>query len=203
MSTATEIYEVLLIHAELDEISGREVRAALVESGFSVISSLEIVRSERLIGDRLRKAIIGADAVVFLFSPASDDRLLLLQLGAASALEKPIFIVRSGVSVDDLPTYARKFPSFPISHPEEIVASLRSQQQSDSADWEVWRETLEHYYKKKKVASISALEADYQQLESIAKGISKSSRLGREVSADDVYYRLLRMQKLGLLPDEK
>jgi hypothetical protein len=196
MSTAVELYEVLLIHAELDEFSGREVREALTESGFSVVSSLDIVRSERLIGDRLRRAIIGADAVVFLFSPASSDSLVLLQLGAASALDKPIFVVRSGISVDDLPTFAKQFPSFPISHLDEIVASLRRQQQLDSVDWEFWKSKLIPYYKK--FGPLNELENDYPHLDKIARSMSEFVK--REVSPDEVFYKLLRMKRLGQLP---
>jgi hypothetical protein len=196
MSTATDLYEVLLIHAAGDEVGGQEVREALVESGFSVVSSLDIVRSEKLVGERLRKAIIGADAVVFIFSPASSDALLLIQLGAASALDKSIFVIRSGVSVDDLPTFAKRFPSFPISHLDEIVASLRKQQRLDASDWEFWKSKLIPYYRK--YGPLDELENDYPHLDKIARRMSGFVK--RDVSPDEVFYKLLRMKRLGQLP---
>ncbi|RIK75550.1 MAG: hypothetical protein DCC68_20965 [Planctomycetota bacterium] len=196
MSTVTQPFDVFIVHAPTDAAFARKVAQRLTDSGFNVLDD-DWAEPGIPYGDAIREAINNSDAVVVLSTPASlDSEYVFLELGAATAWDKPIFVVRSGVSSDDLPVSLSPYWNCPVSELSKLTATLKSRLREEL----IRLSDEERAWLAKACADVGLPidELEYYQLEGIADRVSRRS--GKRISAETVMQELIRQRKQDKLP---
>jgi hypothetical protein len=196
MSTVTRPFDIFIVHAQSDAASVLDIAQKLSDSGFNILDD-EWVEPGRPFGEGIRDAINNADAIVVLSTPASlKSDYVFIEIGAATAWDKPIFVVRSGVSVNELPVSLSPYWNCPISEMDQLTATLSSRLHEESI-----RLNDEEQAVLAKVYADFRLpvdELEYDQLEKIADRVSR--RTGKQISAEMAMQGLIRMKKQAVQP---
>ncbi len=128
MSVQTSTHDVFLSYSITEGRTADLVRLAFSEAGLCVFDAAAIEMGSK-IENVLREAIIETAAVVVVVdaqrAPASTT---MIELGAAMAWRKPIYVVYADTDVVKLPSYLREYPNYPISRIDDLVRAVRHSQ---------------------------------------------------------------------------
>ena len=134
MNTLTGAPAVFLSYTASDANIADVVEAKLVDAGIKVFDHRDIAKGAN-IDETLRQALVESSALVMIASPASmKSSWLPLEVGAAMVWNKPVHVLRSGVSAKQLPTFLRPFKSYPLSKLSQVVKALSTEVESNGFD---------------------------------------------------------------------
>jgi hypothetical protein len=195
IATSSQGFDVFVSHSAEDRDAAEAVARRLGEAGMSVQFDRDLFVPGRKWESALRKALVESDAFVLLVDssqPVSPNGTF--ELGAAMALQKPVFVVQTDGQSGDLPGYLRHYAAFPLAKIERLASSIRDVCEP-LANGE--RESLIAAYQELGVPS-DRLLADPLAIEQLGDTFKK--RAGRSVPARNLASELLRMRKAGRLP---
>jgi hypothetical protein len=187
-------YDVFLSHAATDGAVAREIIAALEVAGLQTFHP-GAVESGADVSDAIWYALAESRALVVILSPGVPTNALgLVELGAATAWNKPIFVLLNDPASTKLPPALAAYPVYPINRLEEVIQAIRSGFESLTEE------------------DLKALATVYQRLRVPAEELTDSpSALQRltgyfnrtahkQLSGERLLSELFRMRKTGQLP---
>jgi nucleoside 2-deoxyribosyltransferase len=190
------MFTVFLSHSVADREQADRVMRGLADAGLEVVDPRAIVTGASW-KDDVWDALTKSDALVVLADarrePSAD---VAVELGAAMAWHKPIFVVRTdGDPAAPLPAaYFAGLPTFPSSRLADVVSSIRLQAAPLS---EADRTNLRVAYAELAVPSDQYL-TNPELVDELATRFT--ARSAKRVAGERLVQELMRMQKSGTLP---
>jgi hypothetical protein len=125
MSTATPTYDVFISHSSRDREFAADVADRLAAEGLQPFYGASVP-----IGEDVSKAIWDALAECRAFSvivspDSTPDAMGMVELGAATAWHKPIFVLLNGPASSRLPEALQQFPAYPRNRVDEVLSHIR------------------------------------------------------------------------------
>ena len=186
--------DVFLSHSALDSRIAREIAASLKAAGLETFraDAMEPVRDssqaiwEALAESRALIVIVSADAPI--------PPMGMVEIGAAAAWNKPIFLVVNGPPSTKLPPGLSSYPAYPLAHLEEVIRAIRS---SFEPLTEEQRAVLLRVYQKMET-SADQLGQSPKALRELTRQVNKFTH--KQFSGERLLSEILRMRKKGQLP---
>ncbi len=124
MSVTSDAYDVFLAFSMRDASIAAVVRQALAEGGLDVFTS-DAMKSGEDWGEQIQRALVASQALVVVLSrPSELPPSMLVEVGAAMAWKKPIFVLLDGMPRTQVPAFLQGFRIYPIAKLSEVVAAI-------------------------------------------------------------------------------
>jgi hypothetical protein len=120
-------YDVFLSHSVRDEGLAAVVKLQLAEAGLSVFaaSGLDLAEGGRPnseLADAVLRALVESSALVAILTPAHRDSPALgVEVGAAWAQQKPVYVLVEGDGSSTLPPHLRRFQVYPLADLSRVI----------------------------------------------------------------------------------
>jgi len=194
MTKNSRTYDVFLSFALADAGTAGLVSRALSEAGLDVFTPEEIEPASKL-SEAVWQALAESSALVAVINPDRPPAAsLAVELGAAMAWHKPIYVVHSEPANTRFPSYLSDFPAYPVSRIEDVVQSIARQTVPLST---TELKQLRDIYARTATPTDQLLRRP-AAAEQLARSFEKAS--GRKVSAEQLVHELVRLRKKGELP---
>ncbi|MBI1918830.1 MAG: toll/interleukin-1 receptor domain-containing protein [Planctomycetes bacterium] len=191
-----KVSDVFLAHAATDSPLAREVANACRAEGLEVFTTAELSLGVD-VGDAVWDALAECRALIVLLSPSEVTSSMWIEIGAAQAWNKPIFVIVTDPSMVRLPPALTGFPLYSPGRTEEVVRAIKqSGQQLSDED----RSLLARLYAEID-ESVDELVLKPGPLNGLVKRFR--SRSGKKVSGESLLSELLRMRKQGVLTKKR
>jgi len=193
-TTTTKTYDVFLSHAASDSHLATEIADSLESVGLQTFHA-GTVESASDIGEEIWQALAESRALISIVSPDVPPHAMgMVEIGAAAAWNKPVFLLINGPSSTKLPLGLSAYPVYPLGRLDEVIQQIRSgfQPLTDNERGillEVYREL--HTPTDQLSQSPSALRKLATKFNRVAE---------RQLSAERLLSELLRLRKQGQLP---
>lgn len=193
MSVQTTTYDVFMSYSLTEAQQARLIQRALAEAGFDVFTS-EKLEPGSLVSDALWQALAESAAMVVVVDPRHvAGSNIAVEVGAAMAWHKPIYVVQTEAGSIGPSDYLRDFPTFPISRLEDVVESVK---RSFAGLSEEEREVLRSIYAKLGV-TVDRLLGQPASIDALAREFHAKCK--RKVSGERLVQELVRLRKAGRL----
>ena len=202
MSKQTPIYDVFLSYPMKERASVDLVRHALKHAELSVFGIDEVDVTDdtqsalwRELASTLWRALAESAALVIIVSPdEAISSATSVEVGAAMAWHKPIYIVHTGKKNIVLPSYLAGFLGYPISRVDEVIQSIKRGLTTLSQNE---LSILREIYVKMSVPTDRLLK-EPASIEKLAREFD--ARCKKKVSGEQLTQELIRLRKTGNLP---
>jgi hypothetical protein len=195
MTTAiSKTYDVFISHAVSDGQLANEIADGLESAGLETFhtGSLELGTD---IGEAIWDALAESRALLAIISPDSPPQAMgLVEIGAAAAWNKPVFLIINGPSTTKLPVSLIKYPAYPLGRLEEVIQEIRSGFHPLTVEE---RNILAEIYREVGTP-IDQLSQSAKALRELTSKFTK--RTSRQFSGEQLLSELLRMRKKSQLP---
>jgi len=193
MSTTT-VSDVFLSYAQSDTAWAAVVQQKLGEAGFKVFTVAGVPSGDNasdLIWDALTES---AALIALVRGPGGMSKSLAVEIGAAMAWQKPVYVLYEGDKPPELPKYAERFGVFRASDIEKLIRQIDQVGRPLS---EHERAALVGTYVSVGVPTDQLLlqPAKFQQL---ADSFNKTTRA--RISGERLLREIVRLRKQGKLP---
>lgn len=135
--------------------------------------------------------------MIALISTPEPSASMAFEIGAATAWNKPIYVVVTEPSTIRMPRSLSGLKVYPLSRVEEIASELK--RASDSLSGSEIAILIEEYAKIG--VSVDRLALDSAALSNLTKQFNKAAK--RQVSGEKLLWSLLRLRKGNVLPPVK
>ncbi len=194
MATATPTCDVFLSHSSRDREFAADVADRLKAEGLQPFHDASVP-----VGEEISKAIWDAlaecHAFIVIVSPESTpDAMGMVELGAATAWHKPIFVVLNGPASSRLPEALQSYQAFPRNRVDEVLNQIRRNLEPLTDDD---REVLSETYRDLNVPA-DRLSQSPRELQEFVKTFNAKSK--KHLSGTRLLSELLRMRKQAKLP---
>jgi hypothetical protein len=194
MSTATPTYDVFVSHSARDREFAADVANRLAAEGLQPFYDASVS-----VGENVSKAIWDAlaecRAFIVIVSPDSTpDAMGMVELGAATAWHKPIFVLLNGPASLRLPDSLQQFQAYPRNRVDEVLAHIR---QTFEPITDEDRELLAEIYGDINVPA-DRLSQSPRDLQELVNRFNAGTN--RKLSGSRILSELLRMRKQSKLP---
>lgn len=194
MDTATPTYDVFLSHDSRDREFAADVADRLKAEGLQPFHDASVPAGQE-VSKAIWDALAECHAFILIVSPESaPDAMGMVELGAATAWHKPIFVVLNGPASTRLPESLRSYQAFPRNRVDEMLNQIRR-------NWEpltdVDRDVLADIYREINVP-VDRISLSPPELQKLVKRFSARSK--KELSGTRLLSELLRMRKQSKLP---
>lgn len=194
MSTATRTIDVFLSHGLQDKDFAIDLAKRLQAEGLEPFYS-----TSAQLGDEGSQAIWDAiaecHAFIAIVSPGLyPEAMGLVELGAAAAWNKPIYVLLNGPSSMQVPKALQNYPVYPRNQIDEILGQIQRSLKPVSDDD---RRVLAETYRDINIPA-DLLGQSPQFLRQLAEGFTAKTQ--KQLSGDRLLSELLRMRKRGALP---
>ncbi|MBN2023727.1 MAG: toll/interleukin-1 receptor domain-containing protein [Pirellulales bacterium] len=138
MTVQTAMYDVFLSCSFAEAEPGAMVERALRNAGLSVFNAATALTPGESIGDVLRRAMAESQVVVAVIDPRHVTSANMgVELGAALAWNKPIYVVNTGPAGSRLPGYLQNLSDssvYPVSRIDDLAHSVKQSEKSLSEE---------------------------------------------------------------------
>ncbi|MCA9045351.1 MAG: toll/interleukin-1 receptor domain-containing protein [Planctomycetaceae bacterium] len=194
MSTATPTYDVFVSHSLRDREFAADIADRLAAEGLQPFYDASVP-----IGEDLSKAIWDAlaesRAFIVIVSPESTpDAMGMVELGAATAWHKPIFVLLNGPASSRLPEALQQYQAYPRNRVDEVLANIR---QTFEPITDEDRELLAQIYGDINVPA-DRLSQSPRELQEVVSRFNAGTK--KQLSGTRILSELLRMRKQSKLP---
>lgn len=194
MATATPTYDVFLSHSSRDRDFAADVAERLKADGLQPFHDASIPA-----GEEFRKAIWDAlaecHAFLVIVSPeTTPDAMGLVELGAATAWHKPIFVVLNGPASSRLPEALQDYQAFPRNRLDEVLNQIRRNLEPLTDDD---RDSLVKIYRDLNVPA-DRFSQFPRELQVLVKKFKAKTK--KQLSGTRLLSELFRMRKQSKLP---
>ncbi|MEX2288154.1 MAG: toll/interleukin-1 receptor domain-containing protein [Planctomycetaceae bacterium] len=193
-ATISTSCDVFLSYSASDRHVAAEVAENLAASGLATFRP-ETVETGIDIGDAIWDALAESRALIAIISPDTPAHAMgMVEIGAATAWNKPVFVLINGPSSTKLPPVLRKYPVYPLGRLEDIVRAIRTGFEPLTDDE---RHSLVVAYEEVGV-SADQLSQSPQALHDLTTKFRKTAH--KEFSGERLLSEILRLRKQGHLP---
>jgi len=194
MSTVTPTYDVFVSHSSRDRAFAADVADRLVAEGLQPFYDASVP-----IGEDVSKAIWDAIAecrafIVIVSPDSTPDAMGMVELGAAIAWHKPIFVLLDGPASLRLPEALQQFQAYPRNRVDEVLAHIR---QTFEPITDEDRELLAEIYSDIDVPA-DRLSQSPRELQELVNRFNAGTK--KQLSGSRILSELLRMRKQAKLP---
>jgi len=193
-TTTTKIYDVFLSHAASDRHLATEIADSLESVGLQTFHA-GTVESASDVGEEIWQALAESRALISIVSPELPPHAMgMVEIGAAAAWNKPVFLLINGPSSTKLPPALSAYPVYPLGRLDEVIQQIRRGFQPLTEDE---RHILLDIYRE--------LHTPADQLSqspaALRKLTAKFNRIAdTRLSGERLLSELLRLRKRGQLP---
>jgi len=194
MSTQTLTYDVFLSCSLTEAAVAELVKRALEEAGMDVFS---VSRLEAGAGfqESLWRALAESSAVVAIVHPRQTlPSSIAVEVGAAMAWHKPVYVVHTESGNVRLPEYLGEFPTYPVSRIDDLVQAIARGSKPLS---EEERSVLLSVYADMRIPTDKLL-LQPAAVDDLARSFNQLC--GTDISGERLVQELVRLRKRGLLP---
>jgi hypothetical protein len=126
-TTISKTYDVFISHAVSDSHLAIEIADSLKSAGLETFHAGTMKPPGTDIGEAIWQALAESRALVAIISPdVSPDAMGFVEIGAAAAWNKPVFLLINGPSTTKLPPSLSGYPVYPLGRLEEVVQEIRT-----------------------------------------------------------------------------
>lgn len=193
-ATATPTFDVFVSHSSRDREFAADVAGRLKAEGLQPFHDASVP-----VGQEVSKAIWDAlaecHAFIVIVSPDSaPDAMGMVELGAATAWNKPIFVLLNGPASTRLPEALENYQVYPRNRLDEVLTQIRRNLDPITDDE---RQVLTETYRDLNIPAdrLSQSPRELQQLVKTFNGKTK-----KQLSGTRLLSELLRMRKQAKLP---
>ena len=193
-ATATPTFDVFVSHSSRDREFAADVADRLRAEGLQPFHDASVP-----IGDEISKAIWDAlaecHAFIVLVSPDSaPDAMGMIELGAATAWNKPIFVLLNGPASTRVPDALGAYQVYPRNRIDEVLTQIRRNFEPITDDE---RQVLMETYSDLGVPA-DRLSQSPRELQQLVETFNKKA--DKQLSGTRLLSELLRMRKQAKLP---
>ena len=194
MSVQTTIYDVFLSYSLMEAETAQLVERTLTQAGLDVFNPAKLEPGSH-IRDLLWRALAESAALVVIVDPLrAPGSNVGVELGAAMAWHKPIYVVDANGGITKLPSYLREFPVYPISRIDDVAQSVKRGLVTLS---EEEQSLLMSVYADLGI-SVDRLLTDPAHVDAFGQQFNRLCQ--RQVAGERLVQALLRLRKAGQLP---
>ncbi|MBW3599282.1 MAG: toll/interleukin-1 receptor domain-containing protein [Planctomycetes bacterium] len=187
-------YDVYISHSPLDADVANTIAVGLREAGLEAYHGGALEPTADL-SDAIWQAMAECRAVIVVVSPKSPPHARgLVEIGAAAAWNKPIFVIINGPSSTKLPTPLDDYPAFPLSRLADVIKEILASFEPLSKDE---HHTLDSIYGDLNVPADSLLQSP-KALRDLTVRFNRQTR--KHLSGERLLSEVLRLRKKGQLP---
>jgi hypothetical protein len=192
MAKSKPIYDVFVSYRRQDEALAFQVTTVLKSYGLEVFSDSQIALDDQF-ENMLWEAMAESRALVAVVSNEISAQMAL-EVGAAKAWNKPLYLVAMNPASVRLPFILPSFQVYPVARIDELAQVIqRSSKPLSDAESNVL------------VAAYCGINVSVDELALRPKQLSKLTKLfrrqtGRQVPGEQLLEMLLRLRKHGMLP---
>ncbi|MEO8494359.1 MAG: toll/interleukin-1 receptor domain-containing protein [Planctomycetota bacterium] len=193
-ATANTTYDVFISHAASDRELATEIAGSLESVGLETFHTGTVQAGSDL-GEAIWQALAESRALIAIISPDIPTNAMgMVEIGAAAAWNKQIFLLINGPSSTKLPPALSSYPVFPLNRLDEVIQAIRTgfEPLTDSE-----RTVLADIYSVHNT-SADQLSHSPKALRELTGNFNKQTN--RQFSGERLMWELLRMRKSGKLP---
>ncbi len=195
MSTQTATtYDVFLSYPITESGLAESVARALEQAGLDVFWQDRLESGEDIQHLIWRALAESAALIAIVPSESPLASSVAVEVGAAKAWRKPIYVIQAAGGSIKLPTYLADCPVYPFSRVDDVVSSIKRGLASLSEDD---RSVLTSIYSKLGIPA-GQLLMNPAAIEELAQEFSV--RCGKMVAGKRLVHELIRLRKAGGLP---
>lgn len=126
MSKNPKTYDVFISHSSADVETACRIADHLRKVGFAAFfsGSNELTENTASMHDALWEALAESEALIVIISSAAPNTAIGVEIGAASAWHKPVYIVLNGPVSAEVSRMVRDYPIYPLGRIDDIVRSI-------------------------------------------------------------------------------
>ena len=193
-ATISKTYDVFISHAASDSHLATEIADSLESVGLETFHT-GTVQLGTDIAEAIWQALAESRALIAIISPDVPTHAMgMVEIGAAAAWNKPVFLLINGPSSTRLPPALSTYPVYPLGRLEEVIRAIRTgfDPLTDNE-----RGVLADIYRD--------LSTPADQLSQSPKALRElithfNRRTDKQYSGERLLSELLRMRKKGQLP---
>ncbi len=194
MATATPTYDVFLSHSSRDKDFAADIANRLQAEGLEPFYDASIQVGEP-VSQAIWDALAECHAFIVIVSPeSSPDAMGMVELGAAAAWNKPIFVLLNGPASMRLPEALQSYRAYPLNRVDEVLGQIRHNLEPISDDE---RTVLAETYRDVNVPA-DQLGQSPRFLRQLVEQFNAKTQ--KHLSGDRLLSELLRMRKQAKLP---
>jgi hypothetical protein len=186
-------YDVFLSYSSDLGRQAKVLAQKFAESGLAVFNIAEVAMGEK-VGEEIWKALAESWAMVVLVGPGTTPPSVAVEIGAASAWHKPIYVLTESKTRYQAPLHISRCEVFEISDADRVVELVAGARNPLSDDV---RSVLVRDYSKLGVPT-DVLLRDPALIEQLRNSIK--AQVGVNLSGERIMQELLRLRKRGKLP---
>ena len=194
MVTANKTYDVFVSHSSADRALAEEIANRLEAAGLQPFYDVSLVPGAE-ISSAIWDALAECRALIAVVSEdATPDAMGMVEIGAAAAWNKPIYLLLSGPPSTRLPDALKPYHAYPRNRLDEVIQRIRTEfEPLTDRD----REVLSGIYKDFNV-SADQLGQSAKSLRDLTTQFNRKAN--KQLSGERVLSELLRLRKKGALP---
>jgi hypothetical protein len=194
MATVTKTYDVFISHSTADKATARLVAESLESAGLATFH-LGLIQSGENISEEIWEALAESHAVIAIVSTdIVTSANVILEIGAASAWNKPVFLLLKEASSKRPKGMLQEYPTYPLSRLDDVIRAIQTGFEPLTDDE---RQILGELYQDVGVPA-DQLAQSAPLLREITKEFKR--RTHKEYSGERLLSELLRLRKSGHLP---
>lgn len=193
-ATTTPTFDVFVSHDSRDREFAAEIAERLQAEGLQPFHDASLPVGEAT-SNAIWDALAECHAFIVIVSPYSKPAAMgMVELGAAIAWNKPIFVILNGPASSRIPEALQSYPVYPRNRLDEILTQIR-QNLEPITDAE--REILIESYRELAIPA-DRLSQSPRKLQELAETFNAKTQ--KQLSGTSLLSELLRMRKQAKLP---
>lgn len=187
--------DVFISHAMPDLSVARKVADSLESAGLTAFRADAALQGSRDFTDLIWEALAESRAVIVIVSPeVSPHAMGMVEIGAAEAWAKPIFVLLNGPSSTKVPASLSQYPVYPVGRLEDVIRAIRSAFEPLT---ERDRTVLAGIYHDLRTPA-DQLSQSPKALRDLTTRFNRMAR--KQLSGERLLSEILRLRKRGQLP---
>ena len=193
-ATATPTFDVFVSHSSRDREFAADVAERLKAEGLQPFHDASVPVGQE-ISSAIWDALAECHAFIVIVSPDSTpDAMGMVELGAATAWNKPIFVLLNGPASSRLPEALEGYRVYPRNRLDEVLTQISRNLEPFTDDE---RDALTESYRKLSIPA-DRLGQSPRELQQLVK--SFNAKTNKQLSGTRLLSELLRMRKQAKLP---
>ncbi len=193
-ATAAPTFDVFVSHSSHDREFATDVAERLKAEGLQPFHDASVPLGEE-ISKAIWDALAECHAFIVIVSPDSTpDAMGMVELGAATAWNKPIFVLLNGPASFRIPKALESYRVYPRNRLDEVLTQIRRNFEPITDDE---REVLTETYRELSIPA-DRLSQSPRELQQLVKTFNVKTK--KQLSGTRLLSELLRMRKQSKLP---
>ncbi|TWU05035.1 toll/interleukin-1 receptor domain-containing protein [Stieleria varia] len=193
-ATATPTFDVFVSHSSRDRDFAADIADRLKAEGLQPFHDASVP-----VGQEISKAIWDALAechafIVIVSSDSTPDAMGMVELGAATAWNKPIFVLLNGPASTHVPEALGSYQVYPRNRIDEVLTQIRRNLEPIADDE---RQVLREIYRDLCIP-VDRLSQSPRELQHLVEMFNRKTN--KQLSGTRLLSELLRMRKQSKLP---